>query len=67
MGADPWLFGVKPTSLQITALMSKINGDIAKALQDPRVHEAYAKVGIDSGVMSVDAFNKFVKKEIALY
>jgi tripartite-type tricarboxylate transporter receptor subunit TctC len=49
------------------ATVQKINSDIAKALQDPEVREAYSKVGIESKQMTTDEFNKFVKEEISRY
>ena len=49
------------------AIVQKVNNDLAKAMQDPEVREAYAKVGIEPKQMSAEEFNKFVKEEISRY
>ena len=60
-------FGLWAPSGTPTAVVNKINSDIAKALQDPEVRDAYAKVGIEPKAMTAEEFNKFVKDEIARY
>jgi tripartite-type tricarboxylate transporter receptor subunit TctC len=60
-------FGLWAPNGTPTSVVNKINGDIIKALQDPEVREAYAKVGIDPKVISAEEFNKFVKEEITRY
>ena len=60
-------FGLWAPNGTPAVVVNKINGDIAKALQDPEVREAYSKVGIDPKVISAEEFNKYVKEEISRY
>jgi tripartite-type tricarboxylate transporter receptor subunit TctC len=45
-------------------IVSRMNAEIAKALQDPGVKERLAKIGADAVVMSQAEADAFIKKEI---
>jgi tripartite-type tricarboxylate transporter receptor subunit TctC len=47
------------------AIADKIHDATEKALQDPALQEKLAKLGVEPEPMSVDAFSKFVKDDIA--
>jgi tripartite-type tricarboxylate transporter receptor subunit TctC len=47
------------------AVVDKIHAATEKALQDPALKEKLAKLGVEPELLSVDAFGKFVKDDIA--
>ena len=47
------------------AIVSKLHDATEKALQDPGLKERLAKLGVETEPMSVEAFGKFVKDDIA--
>jgi len=67
-GADsPLWFGVwGPAGMQ-PDVVSKINADVRKALQDPAVKERLANLGNDPMDMSQQEFARFVRSEIDVY
>jgi tripartite-type tricarboxylate transporter receptor subunit TctC len=46
-------------------VIDKLHDATAKALQDPAMHDKLAKLGVEPQLMSVDAFNKFFKDDLA--
>jgi tripartite-type tricarboxylate transporter receptor subunit TctC len=47
------------------AVIDKLHAATEKALQDPAMREKLAKLGVEPKLMSVDAFNKFFKDDLA--
>ena len=47
------------------AIVDKLHDATEKALQDPALQEKLAKLGVEPEQMSVDAFGKFVKDDLA--
>src|SRR5580693_8233328 len=47
------------------AVIDKLHAATEKALQDPAMREKLAKLGVEPSLMSVDAFNKFFKDDLA--
>jgi tripartite-type tricarboxylate transporter receptor subunit TctC len=46
-------------------IVSKLHDATEKALQDPGLKERLAKLGVEPEPMSVDAFGKYVRDDIA--
>jgi tripartite-type tricarboxylate transporter receptor subunit TctC len=46
-------------------VIDKLHAATEKALQDPAMREKLAKLGVEPNLMSVDAFNKFFKDDLA--
>ncbi len=47
-------------------IVSRLNGEIQKALQVPGVREKLAKLGVQPMAMNADEFGKFAKEELAI-
>jgi tripartite-type tricarboxylate transporter receptor subunit TctC len=47
------------------AIVNKVHDAAEKALQDPGLKERLAKLGVEPEPMSVDAFGKYVRDDIA--
>jgi tripartite-type tricarboxylate transporter receptor subunit TctC len=47
------------------AIIDKLHDATEKALQDPAMRDKLAKLGVEPQLMSVDAFNKFFKDDLA--
>ncbi len=47
------------------AIVDKLHDATEKALQNPAMQEKLAKLGVEPEQMSVDAFGKFVKDDLA--
>jgi tripartite-type tricarboxylate transporter receptor subunit TctC len=60
-------FGVWAPAGTPAAVVQKINTDINRAMQDPEVKAAYARVDIATKPMSPEQFAGFVQSEIAKY
>ena len=67
-GAEsPLWFGVWAPAGTPAAIVSKVNGDVRKALADPGVREKLVNLGNDTIDMSPRDFAKFVRDEIEVY
>jgi tripartite-type tricarboxylate transporter receptor subunit TctC len=60
-------FGVWAPAGTPAAVVQKINADINRAMQDPEVKAAYARVDINVKPMSPEQFALFVRDEISKY
>ena len=60
-------FGLWAPAGTATAVVQKISTDVARAMQDPELMAAYAKLGIQPRAMDPETFASYVREEMKKY
>jgi len=64
--ADQWYGLVAPAGTP-AAVVQKLTADVARAMQDPELMAAYAKIGIQPRAMNAENFAAYVREEMKKY
>ena len=60
-------FGLWAPAGTSPAVVQKISADVARAMQDPELMAAYAKIGIEPRAMNAETFAAYVREEMKKY